>query len=94
MHTLHGIRFLSVARIDGMQLGLDARWLDVRGLGLMIGVQLSIPGKEMVMEGMKQGLLFNCTHDTVLRFLPPYIITEKEIDKAITGLKKVFKTVK
>ena len=36
----------------------------------------------------------NCTHDTVLRFLPPYILTEKEVDKAITGLKKVFKTVK
>ena len=36
MHTLHGIRFLAVARIDGMQLGLDARWLDVRGLGLLV----------------------------------------------------------
>lgn len=36
MQTLHGIRFLSVARIDGMQLGLDARWLDVRGLGLLV----------------------------------------------------------
>jgi Zn-dependent protease len=35
MQTLHGIRFLPVARIDGMQLGLDARWLGVRGLGLM-----------------------------------------------------------
>ena len=66
---------------------------EVRGLGLMIGVQLTIPGKDLVAEGMKHGLLFNCTHDTVLRFLPPYIITEREIDKAVTGLKKVFKTV-
>ena len=31
---------------------------------------------------MEQGLLMNCTHDTVLRFLPPYIATEKEIDRA------------
>jgi Zn-dependent protease len=41
MHTLHGIRFLSVARIDGMQLGLDARWLDLRGLGLMVLLTLA-----------------------------------------------------
>ena len=67
---------------------------EVRGLGLMIGVQLAIPGKDMVLEGMKHGLLFNCTHDTTLRFLPPYILTEKEVDKAISGLRKVFKSVK
>src|SRR6266851_5228249 len=36
MHSLHGIRFLSVARINGMHLGLDARWLDVRGLGVLV----------------------------------------------------------
>ncbi len=36
MHTLHGVRFLSVARIDGMHLGIDARWLDVRGLGVLV----------------------------------------------------------
>jgi Zn-dependent protease len=41
MQTLHGIRFLSVARIDGMQLGLDARWLDVRGLGLLVMLVLA-----------------------------------------------------
>jgi Zn-dependent protease len=41
MQTLHGIRFLSVARIDGMQLGLDARWLDVRGLGVLVMLVLA-----------------------------------------------------
>src|SRR5258708_30703098 len=41
MQTLHGIRFLSVARVDGMQLGLDARWLDVRGLGLLVLLMLA-----------------------------------------------------
>ncbi len=66
---------------------------EVRGMGLMIGVQLAIPGKDMVLEGMKHGLLFNCTHDTVLRFLPPYILTEKEVDKAISGLRKVFRSI-
>jgi acetylornithine/N-succinyldiaminopimelate aminotransferase len=67
---------------------------DVRGAGLMIGVELDRPGKQMVLDGMSHGLLFNCTHDTVLRFLPPYILTEKEVDIAIRGLKKVFTQAK
>jgi len=41
MQTVHGIRFLPVARIGGMQLGLDARWLSVRGLGLMLLLTLA-----------------------------------------------------
>ena len=64
---------------------------EVRGKGLMIGVELAIPGKQMVLDAMEQGLLMNCTHDTVLRFLPPYIITEKEIDRGVSILKRVFK---
>jgi predicted acetylornithine/succinylornithine family transaminase len=65
---------------------------EVRGRGLMIGVDLSIPGKDIVLDAMQQGLLINCTHDTVLRFLPPYIVTEKEIDSGVRILSKVFKT--
>jgi predicted acetylornithine/succinylornithine family transaminase len=66
---------------------------EVRGRGLMIGIELTIPGKQFVLEGMEQGLLFNCTHDTVLRFLPPYIITEQEIDRGMTILNRVFRAV-
>ena len=64
---------------------------EVRGQGLMIGVELTIPGKQLVLDAIESGLLMNCTHDTVLRFLPPYIVTEKEIDRCISILKKVFK---
>jgi acetylornithine/N-succinyldiaminopimelate aminotransferase len=63
---------------------------EVRGYGLMIGVELSIPGKEIVTRAMQEGLLMNCTHDTVLRFLPPYIVTETEVDEAVAILEKVF----
>src|ERR1019366_5475895 len=56
---------------------------EVRGAGLMLGVELHVPGKQVVLDAMAQGLLINCTHDTVLRFLPPYIITEKEVDRAV-----------
>ncbi len=64
---------------------------EVRGQGLMIGVELSFPGKQLVLDALEQGLLINCTHETVLRFLPPYISTEKEIDRAVGILKRVFK---
>jgi len=66
---------------------------EVRGYGLMVGVQLKIPGKEIVNQAMREGLLMNCTHDTVLRFLPPYIIAEGEVDEAITILERVFSRV-
>jgi len=62
----------------------------VRGYGLMIGVELSIPGKDLVDRAMREGLLMNCTHDTVLRFLPPYIIGEAHVDEAIEILRRVF----
>jgi predicted acetylornithine/succinylornithine family transaminase len=66
---------------------------EVRGFGLMLGMELSIPGKQLVLDAMKEGLLINCTHDTVLRFLPPYTVTEKEIDKAVKVLGKLFAKV-
>ncbi len=63
---------------------------EVRGYGLMVGVELDIPGKQIVLDAMNEGLLLNCTHDTVLRFLPPYIITESEVDRALGTLETVF----
>ena len=67
---------------------------EVRGFGLMLGMELTIPGKQLVLDAMAEGLLINCTHDTVLRFLPPYIVTEKEVDQAVKVLAKLFAKVK
>lgn len=67
---------------------------EVRGEGLMIGVEIDFPCKQFVLDGFEEGLLFNVTHDTVVRFLPPYILTEKEVDRAIRGLKKIFAKAK
>ncbi len=67
---------------------------EVRGTGLMIGVELTCPGKQLVLDAMAQGLLINCTHDVVLRLLPPYILTEKDVDRAIGVLAKIFKQFK
>jgi predicted acetylornithine/succinylornithine family transaminase len=64
---------------------------EVRVHGLMIGIELDRPGKELVIEAMKEGLLINCTHDVVIRFLPPFIISDREIDRATRILGRIFK---
>jgi predicted acetylornithine/succinylornithine family transaminase len=66
---------------------------EVRGYGLMVGVELSIPGREITNRAMQDGLLMNCTHDTVLRFLPPYIITRQHVDEAVDILARAMSTV-
>ncbi len=67
---------------------------EVRGQGLMIGVELDFPCKQLVLDGIREGLLFNCTHDTVLRLLPPYIMTEQDVDRAVAALTKIFRNTK
>jgi len=63
---------------------------EIRGLGLMIGIELSIEGKVIVEKCIQKGLLINCTHDKVLRLMPALNITKKDIDKAIGILDGVF----
>ena len=67
---------------------------EIRGVGLMIGVELEFSCKPVVLDCLENGMLINCTHDYTLRALPPYIVTEQEVDRAITILKRVFKKTK
>ncbi|MHC4521602.1 MAG: acetylornithine/succinylornithine family transaminase [Planctomycetota bacterium] len=55
----------------------------VRGIGLMIGIQLTRPGADIVATCLEKGLRINCTHDTVIRFMPPMIATTEHVDQAI-----------
>jgi acetylornithine/N-succinyldiaminopimelate aminotransferase len=55
----------------------------VRGVGLMIGLQLNGPGSEIVNKCLENGLRINCTQGTVLRFMAPMIATKEHIDKAV-----------
>jgi predicted acetylornithine/succinylornithine family transaminase len=55
----------------------------VRGKGLMIGIQLAGLGATIVAKCLEKGLRINCTHDTVIRFMPPMIVTAEQIDQAI-----------
>lgn len=63
----------------------------VRGKGLILGVELTMDGASIVKEMMKRGFLINCTMGNVLRFLPPLIITKEEVDQMLEALEEVFK---
>ncbi|MDP3143562.1 MAG: aspartate aminotransferase family protein [Candidatus Omnitrophota bacterium] len=60
--------------------------LEIRGMGLMIGIQLKNPGKAIVEKCLQDGMIINCTHDTVLRLMPALNVTKKQIDKAVAIL--------
>jgi acetylornithine/N-succinyldiaminopimelate aminotransferase len=68
--------------------GRHASIVDVRGMGLMLGVELSNAeaAKQIAAEMMEQHILINRTSDTVLRFLPPYIIERQHVDQTIDAL--------
>jgi len=64
---------------------------EVRGRGLILGMELAIDGGEIVKAALQRGLLINCTVGNVLRFLPPLIVSRAEIDKAIEILAEILK---
>jgi predicted acetylornithine/succinylornithine family transaminase len=64
---------------------------EVRGRGLMLALDLNVPSRPYVDAALEQGVLFNSTHETTIRMLPPFIIEEKHVDKAVKTLKKVLK---
>ena len=74
-------------RLD--ELGSLSIIKEVRGRGLMLAVDLNVPGKDIVKQLLDQGFIINCTHETVLRFLPPFVITTKQIDKFVKALKAI-----
>lgn len=64
---------------------------EVRGLGLMVGMELSFDGKKMVDYLLKKGFITNCTQNKVVRFLPPLIINEQDINELISSIEKFFR---
>ncbi|MGZ3603478.1 MAG: acetylornithine transaminase [Thermodesulfobacteriota bacterium] len=66
---------------------------EIRGMGLILGMELKIDGSSIVREMLKKKILINCTMGNVLRFLPPLIVTEEEIDHVIQTLEEVFEEI-
>ncbi|MBW2064579.1 MAG: aspartate aminotransferase family protein [Deltaproteobacteria bacterium] len=67
---------------------------DVRGLGLILGMELDRPGRPIVDSCMEKGFLINCTQERVLRFIPPLIVGKEEINALVHTLDTVFGEVK
>lgn len=66
---------------------------NVRGVGLMWGIEVKEGGPDFVVKALDKGLVINCTAGNVLRCLPALTITEKEMDSAIKILRKLFESV-
>jgi acetylornithine/N-succinyldiaminopimelate aminotransferase len=91
---------LSHATVMGDYFQERLRWLasqheaivDVRGKGLMLAAELDSAelAKLTVTEMLKRHIVINCTSDTALRFLPPYILERSHVDTAIAALDEIF----
>jgi len=79
--------------LDGLkgQLAGVAGVADVRGLGLMVGVELDRPCGDLVKKGLERGLLINVTADKVVRLLPPLVMTREEAQQLVTMLGELIK---
>jgi glutamate-1-semialdehyde aminotransferase len=100
LETLEKENLLSKVRERGRELraGLEklaARFdfiREVRGEGLMLGVEITMDGAPIVAQALEQGLIFNCTHDHVLRLLPAYNIQKKDIQEFLKKFEAVLVT--
>ena len=75
-------------RLDGLKQR-HSIITEIRSKGLMFGIQLSRPGRPFVLAALERGLLINCTQESVLRLLPPYISGREETDEAVQILDEV-----
>lgn len=87
LDNIHTASALFQERITAMQdKGIGIR--EIRARGLMIGIELDVPGAGVVRRCMEEGLLINCTHETILRLLPAFVITPDEINRGMDILER------
>jgi predicted acetylornithine/succinylornithine family transaminase len=77
-------------RLEEMKKEFPSIIAEVRGMGLLVGMELTRDGAPLVKACMEKGALINCTAGNILRFMPPLIITEKDIDHLIDILEQIF----
>jgi len=76
-------------KLSGLKAGHESI-VDVRGMGLLLGMKLNIEGDAIVNSCMEKGFLINCIQGNILRFIPPLIIEKEEIDALIECLDEIF----
>jgi len=83
------------ARGDELRAGLEALAArfdfirEIRGEGLMLGVDLAVDGAPFVEEALRRGLVINCTHDHIIRLLPPFIIRRRDVTEFLGKFESV-----
>jgi predicted acetylornithine/succinylornithine family transaminase len=82
-----------INRLEELKKEFPSTILDVRGMGLLIGVEITRSGNEIVKACAERGMLINCVRGNVLRFTPPLIVVEKEIDQLVDVLAEVFESI-
>ena len=85
-------RFLTV-KLNKMKKRYPTLIKEIRGLGIMIGVELNIEGDEIVKRCRDEGLLINCTQKNILRIMPPLIVKKGQAGKALKILEKALKGI-
>jgi acetylornithine/succinyldiaminopimelate/putrescine aminotransferase len=73
--------------------GIDSKPVvkEIRGKGLMVGIELTKPCADVVEKALERGCLINCTADNVIRLVPPLVISKEQIDRVISVLNEVIK---
>lgn len=78
-------------KLQGLAQEFPSLVKEVRGRGLLLGMELTKEGRGIVLACMEHGMIINCTAGNVLRFVPPLIVTEVEIDRLVAVLAEVFR---
>jgi acetylornithine/N-succinyldiaminopimelate aminotransferase len=97
LETIERKHLLANVRARGAELKAGLKKLaakfdfvrEVRGEGLMLAMDLDVEGAPYVTEALKQGLLINCTHDHILRLLPPFILTAQQVKEGLSKIESV-----
>ena len=76
---------------QGHEDGLNPVVKEIRGKGLMIAIELTKPCAEIVENAIERGILINCTSNSVIRLVPPLMISKEQIDTVISVLREVIK---
>jgi len=99
LDTLYGDKLIERAAelgermLNGFKAALagDNHVIDIRGRGLMLGIELDAPCPNLVKQALAAGLLVNVTHDSVIRLLPPLILSDEQADAIVAGVVKLIK---
>ena len=82
-------------RAELTRLAADFEFIrEVRGEGLICGIELNVEGKTYVEAALREGLIINCTHERVLRLLPPFIVTERQVHEFAQRFRKILTKTK